>query len=331
MQIRSTHKALLFFIVLIAATVHAAVVTRVTTFTDGSVLYASDLNSEFNNLVNNINALDNDNLSATANISPAKISAAIDGDGITRNGGTGALSANVDDTTIEIVSDNLQVKNNSITNAKLRQSAGLSIVGNSTNSTANVADITAASDSTVLQRSGTSLTFATIPTAAIANNAVTRAKLEAVGHQVSSSSGNYSATCAGNSFVDMTNLTVTITTTGRPVMIMTIGDGTSGYSSGFWKKQSTSAATNPLSIALVKDSTEIQRIGFIGELSSSSPFYSMFGNVHFIDTPTAGTYTYKLRAACYVKGNDGVGDFSAIDTGVRTYGASYLKLVAYEL
>lgn len=46
---------------------------------------------------------------------------------------------------------------NAVTDAKFRQSAGLSIVGRSTNSTGNVADITAGTDNNVLRRSGTSI------------------------------------------------------------------------------------------------------------------------------------------------------------------------------
>jgi hypothetical protein len=46
-----------------------------------------------------------------------------------------------------------------VTDAKLRHSAGLSLVGRSANSTGSVADITAASDNTVLRRSGTAIGF----------------------------------------------------------------------------------------------------------------------------------------------------------------------------
>jgi hypothetical protein len=69
---------------------------------------------------------------------------------------------------------------NAVSNAKFRQSAGLSVVGNSTNATANVADITAANDAEVLRRSGTTIGFGTIATAGIANDAVTYAKIQNV-------------------------------------------------------------------------------------------------------------------------------------------------------
>lgn len=60
---------------------------------------------------------------------------------------------------------------NAVTDAKLRQSAGLSVVGRSANTTGNVADITAASDFQVLRRSGTSIGFGSINLAS--SNAVT--------------------------------------------------------------------------------------------------------------------------------------------------------------
>lgn len=56
------------------------------------------------------------------------------------------------------------IANNAVTDAKLRQSAGLSVIGRSANSTGNVADITAASSNQVLRRSGTSLGFDTLKT-----------------------------------------------------------------------------------------------------------------------------------------------------------------------
>jgi hypothetical protein len=49
------------------------------------------------------------------------------------------------------------IADNAVTDAKFRQSAGLSVVGRSSNTTGNVADITAASDHQVLRRSGTSI------------------------------------------------------------------------------------------------------------------------------------------------------------------------------
>lgn len=51
---------------------------------------------------------------------------------------------------------------NAVTDAKFRQSAGLSVVGRSANTTGNVADITASTDNNVLRRSGTALGFGAV-------------------------------------------------------------------------------------------------------------------------------------------------------------------------
>lgn len=51
------------------------------------------------------------------------------------------------------------VGTNTVLDVNLRQSAGLSVIGRSANSTGNVADITAANDYDILRRNGTSLSF----------------------------------------------------------------------------------------------------------------------------------------------------------------------------
>jgi Repeat of unknown function (DUF5907) len=63
------------------------------------------------------------------------------------------------------------ITNNAVDNTKFRQSTALSIVGNATNATANVADISAGTDGFVLLRSGTSLTFNTISNTNISSSA----------------------------------------------------------------------------------------------------------------------------------------------------------------
>jgi len=59
------------------------------------------------------------------------------------------------------------VPNNSITNAKLRDSAALSVIGRSANSTGDPGDIAASSDGDVLRRSGTTLGFGAIPESSV--------------------------------------------------------------------------------------------------------------------------------------------------------------------
>lgn len=68
------------------------------------------------------------------------------------------------------------VDDNAITNPKLRDSAALSVIGRSANSTGDPADIAAGTDGHVLRRSGTSLGFGTVGTAGLADQSVTLAK-----------------------------------------------------------------------------------------------------------------------------------------------------------
>ena len=73
------------------------------------------------------------------------------------------------------------IPNNTITDAKLRDSGALSVIGRSANSTGDPADISAsAASAAVLRESGSVLGFGTIATAGIANDAVTYAKIQPV-------------------------------------------------------------------------------------------------------------------------------------------------------
>lgn len=79
----------------------------------------------------------------------------------------------------------ITIANNAVTAAKFRQSAGLSVVGNATSSTANVSDITASTNFGVLQRSGTSLTFGLITNSNIDSGAgISYSKLNLTGQVV---------------------------------------------------------------------------------------------------------------------------------------------------
>jgi hypothetical protein len=78
--------------------------------------------------------------------------------------GTGSIqrSALISDVTAPAGSTTTTIAPHAVTNPKFRQSAGLSLVGNSTNATADVADITAASDGQVMRRSGTAIAFGAV-------------------------------------------------------------------------------------------------------------------------------------------------------------------------
>ena len=71
------------------------------------------------------------------------------------------------------------ITDTSISNAKLRNSAGLSIIGRSSNTTGTPADITASTDGFALRRLGDTIGFGTVGNAGIRDGAITEGKIEA--------------------------------------------------------------------------------------------------------------------------------------------------------
>ena len=71
------------------------------------------------------------------------------------------------------------LSDNSVTDAKLRDSAALSVIGRSANTGGDPADIVATNDFEVLRRSGATIGFGQVATGGIADNAVTTAKIAA--------------------------------------------------------------------------------------------------------------------------------------------------------
>jgi len=70
-----------------------------------------------------------------------------------------------------------KILNSNVTHEKIEDSAALSVIGRSANSSGVVADIAAGSDHHVLRRSGTSIGFGEINTDGIADNAITIGKM----------------------------------------------------------------------------------------------------------------------------------------------------------
>lgn len=295
MSIRTISKLLL--LLMVSASADASLVSRVKTFTDGSILTASDLNAEFNNLIDGLNNVDNANISAAAAITPSKISATIAGDGLGRDGTTGALSCNVDDSTIEISGDTLQIKDLGISTGKIAANA---VTGAKLNS--NVVD------NSTLQYTSSQLSIkdSGVATAKIADGAVTQAKRAALGQQISSSSGTFTTT--GTSYVDATNLSVTITTTGRPVFVGIIGDPETANRTYFFAGSNVQP-----SIKILRNGSQIYSTTYYSE--SSTAQISTVG-IFTIDAPSAGTYTYKVQMS-----SSGGGQVGVVDA----------KLIAFEL
>lgn len=156
-----------------------------------------------------------------------------------------------------------------------------------------------------------------VGTAQIAANAVTRPKMVAVGQQISGSCGAYGLTNT-TSFTDVTNLSVTITTTGRPVMLIIQHDGVSSsnlFSYGF--SSSLSGISSGSVFQFVRSTNAIALYQVEAQQNSSGNFQS--AALVFLDVPSAGTYTYKLQAKTLFTGSS--------QTAFINYGV----LVAYEL
>lgn len=137
---------------------------------------------------------------------------------------------------------------------------------------------------------------------------LTKASLAPLGQQISSSSGNFSST--GLIYTDVTSLTVTITTTGRPVMLMLQPDGTSSTYTPYVIGNGSTNGT----MKIVRDASDVAfctcPLGGNGEPS-------FFNLLPYIDAPVAGTYTYKIQVV--------------VSGAATTANVLYQKLVAYEL
>jgi hypothetical protein len=115
---------------------------------------------------------------------PQKGVAPVDGDdlvtrawAIANLGGSGVSDGNKGDVTVSGAGSSWLLNADVVTDAKLRNSAALSVIGRSANTAGDPADIAAGTDGHVLRRSGTALGFGTTATAGIADNAVTNAKI----------------------------------------------------------------------------------------------------------------------------------------------------------
>lgn len=132
-----------------------------------------------------------------------------------------------------------------------------------------------------------------VTTDKILDGAITAAKLAALNYQLSSSSGSYSLT-GTTSITDVTNLSVSITTTGRPVFVGLISDGTGVQSTIVYSD--TQIQLSP-ELYLYRGATNISTQSFAQRVGGSS-VYSFTGvpvsAVSHIDIPSAGTYTYKF-------------------------------------
>lgn len=140
---------------------------------------------------------------------------------------------------------------------------------------------------------------------------ITRQGLPAVNQQISNSSGNYSTT--SGSYTPVTNMSVTITTTGRPVLIFLQPDGTTNVG-GISASANSFAET---SFKLFRGATLVALFNY--QLNVSSSLFLCPSQIFALDTPSAGTYTYSLQVQ--VAGTGGTPNAAVF----------YCVMVAYEL
>lgn len=157
-----------------------------------------------------------------------------------------------------------------------------------------------------------------IGTSQLANASVTQAKRAALGQQLSASCGAWTNS-GTTSFTLVTNLSVSITTTGRPVFIGLVSDNSANLS----YLGATVNGTPANAEFQIYDFTNSAQLGL------HSVYMSAGGNPETVRVPSsslwtisalsAGTYTIVIRARV-----DNTG-------GSRTVAVNYAKLIAYEL
>jgi len=256
-----------------------ATFSRIKVWVSNEVLTAADLNGEFNNIINNMGP---DGIE-DASVDVAAMQANVDPGGV----GSESLATNLRG---EIQRLRYTIKR---------------IVGGAQWYSAPVIDL-----SSLITTA--KIADANVTTAKLADGAVTQAKRAALGEQISSSTGNL-AQITSVTQVDITNLTATITTTGRLVRIEIVSDGTANLGSDYARIW----AHGDCYLLGLRGATEI---GTYNIKSPASPNEVKLPSSSFAwyDKPAAGTYTYKIQ---------GWRD-SLSGTGLNV---KYSKLVVYEL
>lgn len=252
-------------------------VTR--SYADGSILLQSDLDAFLNDIETLLNTtkIDGDNIQDAA-ITEAKIGAfAV----TTAKIGAGAV------TTAKIAASAVtatEIAASTITNAKM------------------------AADSI----NTTQIVNSAVTTAKIADGAITQAKRATLSNSVSSSSGTFSTT--NTSYTDVTNLSVTITTTNRPVFVGLISDGAITGTGGLATYNASALAG--AKIRILRDMTTIYEYRL--QMSAGVSWIIPCGSVWHIDTsPGSGSRTYKVQVLSVV--------------GTTTTYVQDAKLIAFEL
>lgn len=112
------------------------------------------------------------------------------------------------------------------------------------------------------------------------------------GFGISASCGD--ALTTGSVFTDVSNLSVTLTTSGKPVRIYLVPDASGNLSTIHTSSGSSQAHAD---FKILRDSTEVGRHRLYGGFggATSASLYQPVGSVNAVDVVSAGTFTYKLQ------------------------------------
>jgi hypothetical protein len=133
---------------------------------------------------------------------------------------------------------------------------------------------------------------------------------------VAVSSGCGAFTSSSASYTDVTNLTVTIKTSGRPVFVGLVSDPTDNNTLGIQGVSVTQASAR---VKLLRGTTTIAIYTVESANTAASATINLFvpaSSVHAIDAVSAGTYVYKVQVQ---------------KVAGTTVFCAYAKMVAYEL
>lgn len=162
------------------------------------------------------------------------------------------------------------------------------------------------------------LSFSTSNTIAAARTRATGTTVAAGGVAISTSCGTFSTNALAD--VDVTNLTVTITTSGRPIMLQLIPDGDTTTGSFLHTTASSNVIGSEGVILILRDGSIISRADMSTGAAVATGRYEMTlppGAISLIDPQAAGTYTYKIQAS--------------VASSAITIFFYNMKLTAYEL
>lgn len=248
--------------------------TTTRTYSDTNLLSASDLDAFLNSIETffNTTKLTDNNFQSAGITASTKV---IDGTITTALIGAGQINA-------------AAIADSNVTNGLIADSAF---------TTAKIADATI-TGATIANGAITATVVAdgTLTVTQVAAANVTRAKLTSF-IQISDSCGSFSTT--SSSMVNVTNLSCTLTTTGKPVFLCLVADGDTTNPS-YIGAAATSLGAATMIYTITRDGSPLFTSSKLGPVlvgTSAITAYFPPCMIRVIDVVSAGTYTYQFQAA----------------------------------